>query len=296
MGPAGIALDNAGNLCVSDQNFYGNSAVRKVTPGGIVSTLALLPFVPYGGAFDSSGNFYLWGVEDFTLRRMTPDGVVTVLAGLPGFYGSVDGAGSAARFYTGQSGIAVDASGNIFTGDIGNGTIRKGVPFAVTTVPQSQAVLTGTPVTLSVAAVGNNGPFSFQWLSNGVPVAGQTNLAFALGPVARANSGVYSVVVSNTPGNSLTLNATVRALVPPVLQAPQVSVGGPVLLLFQDADGGLPIEPGLAQVLWRTNLPSGTDSNWQVLTSAYSLTNGFIEIDDTNAPAQPSRFYRVLEQ
>jgi len=296
MGPAGIALDNAGNLYVSDQNFYGNSAVRKVTPGGIVSTLALLPFVPYGGALDSSGNFYLWGMEDFALRRMTPDGVVTILAGLPGFVGSVDGAGSAARFNTLQSGIAIDASGNIFTADMDNATIRKGVPFAVTTVPQSQAVLSGTPVTLSVAAVGNNGPFSFQWLSNGVPAAGQTNLTFALGPVVRANSGVYSVVVSNTAGNSLTLNATVRALVPPVLQAPQVSPGGPVLVLFQDSDGGLPIDPGLAQVLWRTNLPSGTDTNWQVLTSGYSLTNGFIQIDDTNPPSQPSRFYRVLEQ
>ena len=66
-------------------------------------------------------------------------------------------------------------------------------------------------------------------------------------------------------------------------------------MLFQDVDGRLPFDPSLAEVLWRTNLPSGADTNWQVLTSGFSMTNGFIEVDDTNAP-KASWFYLVLEQ
>jgi sugar lactone lactonase YvrE len=296
--PDGAAVDAAGNMFITCQK---NGAIAKLTSGGIISILARVggfpSYSPYGGALDSAGNFYIagdCGAGMHSVRRVTPDGALTMLAGTS-TRGFADGAGSAARFYAGRSGIAVDALGNIYVADTMNQVIRKGVPFAVTTLPQSQAALAGTSVTLSTATAGN-GPFFFQWLFDGVPLPGQTNATLSIGPLARTNSGIYSVTVSNAVGNWITFDATVRVLLPPVLQTPQMTADGAIRLLFQDEDGGTPYDLSHVILQWRTNLPSGTDTTWQTLASGFYLTNGIIAFDDTNCISGPSRFYRILEQ
>jgi hypothetical protein len=90
--------------------------------------------------------------------------------------------------------------------------------------------------------------------------------------------------------------AIVRVLMHPVLELPSLLSDGTVRLQFRDNDGSLPSDLANVSVQWRTNLPSGTDTNWQVLTSGLYLTNGFIVTEDTNTWSLPSRFYRVLEQ
>jgi hypothetical protein len=52
-----------------------------------------------GVATDSSGNVYVSDTLNSTIRKITPTGVVTTLAGLAGSYGTNDGTGSAARFH-----------------------------------------------------------------------------------------------------------------------------------------------------------------------------------------------------
>jgi hypothetical protein len=53
---------------------------------------------PAGVAVDSAGNVYVADSGNGTIRKVTPTGVVTTLAGLAGSQGSADGTGSDARF------------------------------------------------------------------------------------------------------------------------------------------------------------------------------------------------------
>lgn len=147
--PSGVAMDNAGNLYVADQK---NCTIRKITPGGMVTTLAGLAGssgsadgtgsaarfnTPWGVSVDSAGNVYVADYYNYTVRKITPSGVVTTLAGLAGQSGSADGTGNAARFKY-PSGIAVDGAGNVYVADYGNDTIRKISPAgAVTTLAGS---------------------------------------------------------------------------------------------------------------------------------------------------------------
>jgi len=138
----GVAVDNAGNLYVAD----GNQAIRKVTPAGLVTTLAgtlsygsangtgsaARFFKPSGVAVDSAGNVYVADMRNHTIRKVTPAGVVTTLAGLAGSSGSANGTGSAARFFN-PSGVAVDSAGNVYVADYYNSTIRKVTPGGVVT-------------------------------------------------------------------------------------------------------------------------------------------------------------------
>jgi sugar lactone lactonase YvrE len=142
--PRGVAVDSGDNVYVAD-TF--NDAIRKITPAGVVTTLAgsagqigstdglgsAARFNnPYGVAADSGGNLYVADTFNHTIRKITPAGVVTTLAGSAGQIGSTDGSGSAARFNN-PSGAAVDSAGNVYVADSENYTIRKITPAGVVT-------------------------------------------------------------------------------------------------------------------------------------------------------------------
>jgi sugar lactone lactonase YvrE len=144
--PNAVAVDSSGNVYVADA---GNHTIRKITSAGAVTTLAgtvgetgstdgsetAARFdSPYGVAVDSSGNLYVADYNNSTIRKINSEGVVTTLAGFAGDPGSTDGNGAAARF-TGPTGVAVDAGGNVYVADITDSTIRKISPDgAVTTL------------------------------------------------------------------------------------------------------------------------------------------------------------------
>ena len=153
--PYGVAADGSGNVYVADTN---NNTVRKITPGGVVSTLAGLALAsgstngtgsaarfrkPRALAVDVSGNVYVADTGNHTIRKITPAGVVTTLAGLALAVGNTDGMGSTARFRS-PDGVAVDTSGNIYVADTGNFTIRKITSAGVVTTLAGLANFAGS--------------------------------------------------------------------------------------------------------------------------------------------------------
>jgi serine/threonine protein kinase, bacterial len=132
--PAGVAVDGAGNVYVADSSSH---KIRKVSPGGVVSTLAGSGTAgaadgtgaaasfnsPTGVAADGAGNVYVADYGNNKIRKVSPAGVVSTLAG-SGSQGSVDGTGAAASFDA-PRGVAVDSSGNVYVADYGNNKIRK---------------------------------------------------------------------------------------------------------------------------------------------------------------------------
>jgi sugar lactone lactonase YvrE len=138
--PNGVAVDSAGNVYVAD---LINLRIRKVTPAGVVTTLAgsesgyadgtgtAAKFSgPYGVAVDSAGNVYVADRNNCRIRKVTPAGVVTTLAGSTSGY--TDGTGTAARFWD-PSGVVVDSAGNVYVADTANHRIRKVTPAGVVT-------------------------------------------------------------------------------------------------------------------------------------------------------------------
>ncbi|MGZ3765681.1 MAG: NHL repeat-containing protein [Mucilaginibacter sp.] len=140
--PLSVTVDGSGNVYVAD---YGNDLIRKISPAGVVSTLAgtgaagadngagtKATFnLPEGVAVDGSGNVYVADNGNNLIRKITPDGTVSTLAG-SGSAGSANGTGVAASFNS-PFGIAVDASGNVYVADAGNNQIRKISPAGVVT-------------------------------------------------------------------------------------------------------------------------------------------------------------------
>jgi sugar lactone lactonase YvrE len=130
--PSGVVVDGQGNVYVADT---GNDLIRKITPDGVVVTLAgsVRGYADGNGAaarfnaptrlaFDFDGTLYVADAGNDTIRAITADGTVTTFAGT-GVRGYADGRPAAAQFNT-PSGITADQAGNVYIADAGNGIIR----------------------------------------------------------------------------------------------------------------------------------------------------------------------------
>ncbi|MFZ4433315.1 MAG: NHL repeat-containing protein [Microthrixaceae bacterium] len=131
--PYGVAVDDALNVYV----VGGDDTVRRIAPGGSVSTIAGVSMSegtadgtgssarfnePWGIAATGSGTLFIADQQSHTVRRVTVDGIVSTVAGSPGVDGFADGTGALFRL---PSGISLEPNGSIVVADMGNHTIRR---------------------------------------------------------------------------------------------------------------------------------------------------------------------------
>jgi tetratricopeptide (TPR) repeat protein/sugar lactone lactonase YvrE len=197
--PSGVAVDVKRNVYVADTT---NNTIRKITPDGVVTTLAGSPgqrgsrdgtgsaaqfFDPSGVALDGSGNLYVADSGNNTIRKITPNGTVTTLAGTAGQRGSTDGTGGAASFNV-PGDLAVDGNGNLYVTDKNNFIIRKITSAGAVTTLAGSSGTTGSNDGMGSAA---------RFLSpSGVAVDGSGNLYVA-------DSG-NSIIRKITPDGAVT--------------------------------------------------------------------------------------------
>lgn len=145
--PYGLIVEPGGNIYVADP---GNSRLRKVTPNGMVTTLAgsgvdgwldgpstTAKFSTPGGlGLDTAGNVSVPDYGSNRIRKVTSAGVATTLAG-SGVEASTDGAGAAASFSK-PIATAMDAAGNAYVAELTGNRIRMVTPAGdVTTLAGS---------------------------------------------------------------------------------------------------------------------------------------------------------------
>ena len=191
--PIGIAVDSAGNLYIAD---FTNNRVRKVSAGGVISTVAGNGNSGYSGdggsavnatlngptdvAVDSNGNLYIADLNNNAVREVSGGNISTVAGnGLPGVAG--DGGPATAATVGNPTGIAVDSAGNLYIGS-GSATVRK--------------VYAGTGFIVTIAGNGSRG-----YTGDGGPaVAGELN-----GPVALTVASNGNVYVADSANNAIRL-------------------------------------------------------------------------------------------
>jgi trimeric autotransporter adhesin len=140
--PLGVAVDTSENVYIADT---GNSRVRKVSPDGVITTIAGTGTSGYSGdggpateaqlrgpaslAVDASGSLYIADYLDHRIRKVSPDGIITTTAGNgrpgQGFGPWGDGGRATSAELAGPFGVAVDAGGNVYVADTNHFSIRK---------------------------------------------------------------------------------------------------------------------------------------------------------------------------
>jgi sugar lactone lactonase YvrE len=159
--PAGVAVDGAGNVYISDTN---NSDVAKVTPSGTLSVIAGVPGkpggpiggpatsshlgMPLGLALDASGAVYIADSGNEIVEKVTPSGTLSVIAGVPGTQGLPTPGPATNSDLSRPIGVAVDGAGNVYIGDASNSVVEKVTP------PGTLSIIAGTPGTPGVPTPG----------------------------------------------------------------------------------------------------------------------------------------------
>ncbi|MBZ5620951.1 MAG: hypothetical protein LAQ69_19820 [Acidobacteriia bacterium] len=176
--PAGVVLDPAGNIYFTESN-----RVRKITPDGIIHTVAGTRLSgssgdggpaasaqlnkPFALALNTAGNLYIADSNNSRVRMVTPSGIISTVAGSTDGDSGDGGQATSAQLQK-PSGLAVDASGNLYIADSGwHHHVRRVTPAGIisTVVGRNDLNATdgglatsaslSTPAGLAVDAAGN---------------------------------------------------------------------------------------------------------------------------------------------
>jgi sugar lactone lactonase YvrE len=305
-----VACDSGGNLYIADPD---NERIRKVNLGGIITTIAGDGTAGYYGydiyatnaelsgpagvAVDASGNLYIGDSGNNMIRKVAANGAITTIAGTGGQGFSGDGGLATAAWLYWPSGLALDASGNLYVADFGNNRIRKiGTNGVITTVAgESGYGFNGDGLAATTTALYEPSAVAFDTLGNlyiadsenarirEVFYAGQP--ALSLSCVNSANAGNYTVVISSAFGSVTSSVVPLALIVQPDINGIAVQADGSVALNFTGT-------PDASHCLWMTTNLS-PPAVWSAIATNCTSTNGAGQLTDTNTEGAPARFYRV---
>jgi len=168
--PTSVAVDpRNGTVYLGD---FTNHRVRKVTPDGVITTVAGLGFPAYNGdnipsaqaALNSpssvavdprNGDLYIADTLNHRIRKVSAaTGLITTVAGIgtPGFSG--DGGLAVNAMLNSPSGVTVAVNGEVYLSDSGNQRVRKITSSGIITTVLGDGNL-ATPYGLVLDAAGN---------------------------------------------------------------------------------------------------------------------------------------------
>lgn len=163
-------------------------------------------------------------------------------------------------------------------------TVSAPVAPVITTQPEGAALAYGSPLNLSVTATGQPAP-TFQWYLNNTAIPDATGSTYLVYGATTANSGSYTVVVSNLAG-TVTSAAAAVTVSPPVAptmttQPQSVTVAYEGTLSLMAAATGTPAPT--AQWYFNGQPLAGEDSNFYVVAPAFPANSGTYTVVYTNA-------------
>jgi len=233
--PYGVAVDSSGNLYIAE--FFGHR-IRKVTPGGTISTAAGTGTAGYSGdggpatsaqlnhptgvAVDSSGNLYIADCLNDRIRKVTPGGTISTVAGTGTLGYSGDGGPATSAQLFQPIGVAVDAAGRVYLSDTSNQRVRVLTPGSGSSC--SYAVSTND---LGLAASGGQVKLIIHTdVGCGWSLSGLPGWLTVSGSASGASSGEITLVVSTNTGGPRTASVSVGGVSVPIRQADSSGCGG----------------------------------------------------------------------
>jgi len=143
-----VATDTAGNVFIIDT---AGQRIRKVTPDGIIVTVAGTGIAgysgdggpatgarlnnPYHALVDASGNLFIADEANHRIRMVSPDGTISTVAGNGTTGTGGDGGPATHAQLTSPTALALDSAGNLYIADGGSQVVRKVSPDGtITTV------------------------------------------------------------------------------------------------------------------------------------------------------------------
>ncbi|HTW66367.1 MAG TPA: hypothetical protein VME17_17210 [Bryobacteraceae bacterium] len=281
--PVAITTDGSGNLYIADNQ---NHRIRKVAPGGIISTVAgngtqgyagdggaainAELSLPTGVAVDPSGNLFIADSGNDRIRRVTPDGVINTVAGngKAGYSGDGGPALNASLNLNGGAAydsIAVDSAGNLFIADYFNNRIRKVTPGGAIT---------------TVAGDGLQG-----YLGDG-GLATNASLDYPAGVTLDTSGNLYIADTFNQRIREVLTTAPGAAVSPQQLQFSASSGGAPSApqnLSFTSPVEGLP---------FTVSIPAGV--NWLEVSPANGASPRLIQVTANPANLAPNTYQTII--